>query len=600
MTLRSFFAKMLLGNLLVIGAVSAGTGFIAFEKLSEIHLDQRHEHQRQLTSAYARYFEQMWEQFHAQGVIDEHCRSLVSSNAFRITVVASDGKVLGESMGDSLGMSDHLTPDRPEIIAAMRGTPGVDVRTSETLDIEYRYFAMPITRAGVVVGAVRTSISRSDIAHSTSIISNALLWAIVAGVITAGLLAVLLGRVWHRPLRRIVHAARLFADGKLDTTLKPAGCGELAELSVALNDMARRLAEQMNQLQDTKRQLLAVVNNLHDGVMAISPSGQVSMLNDSAREMMNAPVNAVGLGAHEVLRQAQLIQLYERTSSIASSSRCEVELSRGSGRRIIDAHCIRADTDSPGMAVLMVLRDVTDLARASEMKAQFVANASHELRTPLATLRAAVDSLALEPADPSEQDKLISMLDRHVSRLENMTNDLLDLHIVESPSHMLDIRSIRPCDIVERMRGHFQTLAREKGVELTFHMHQADHPIDTDRKLIELVVQNLLDNAVKFTPSGGEVSCDIVSTPQDATITVADNGCGIDEREIARVFERFYQARGSSAGGTRKGTGLGLAIVKHACDRLGARINLKSILGAGTTATVYLPRVNVLSDKHEA
>jgi two-component system phosphate regulon sensor histidine kinase PhoR len=231
------------------------------------------------------------------------------------------------------------------------------------------------------------------------------------------------------------------------------------------------------------------------------------------------------------------------------------------------------------------------MAAAAAMKAQFVANASHELRTPLATIRAAIDELvALQPGGAEELAKLTSVLDRHVARLENMTKDLLDLHLVESSTFALRLQEVALGELAQWVTAQFETPAQDKGLQLHVEAAQPAHVFRSDRKLLELILRNLVDNAIKFTPAGGRVECALEATEQGVLLRVSDTGCGIRPQDQPRVFERFFQSDAARTGDSRtRGTGLGLAIVKHAAERLGAKIDLQSELGRGTQVTALLP-----------
>jgi two-component system phosphate regulon sensor histidine kinase PhoR len=238
-----------------------------------------------------------------------------------------------------------------------------------------------------------------------------------------------------------------------------------------------------------------------------------------------------------------------------------------------------------------VVRDVTDLVRAAAMKAEFVANASHELRTPMASLRAAADSLAdVGPADREDLARLTEVIDRQVRRLEALTQDLLELHRVESARRPPSLELVAPASLVEWLRAQFGGAADDKGVALVLAAPAPDDAFLCDRHLLELILQNLVDNAVKFTPAGGRVTCAMVREGECVRLSVADTGAGIPREDQPRVFERFFQSDTARSGDTlARGTGLGLAIVKHACERLGAKVSLESELGKGTTVTVLVP-----------
>jgi two-component system phosphate regulon sensor histidine kinase PhoR len=263
-------------------------------------------------------------------------------------------------------------------------------------------------------------------------------------------------------------------------------------------------------------------------------------------------------------------------------------------RIFLEVHATSITQTAPAdIKTLVVVWDVTDIARTAAVKAEFAANASHELRTPLATIRAAVDSLESHgPEDREAFNKFTDILDRHVRRLELMTNDLLDLHMAEQSASGMKIAEIPLVEVREWLKSHFRAQARSLELDFQVNADSQDHPpLRSDRRMIHLILQNLVDNAMKFTPAGGTVTCSLNWRNEDLIITVSDTGCGIPQDMQDRIFERFFQVDASrtSMGAPRRGTGLGLAIVKHAVERIGASAELTSQPGEGTTVTVTVP-----------
>jgi two-component system phosphate regulon sensor histidine kinase PhoR len=316
-------------------------------------------------------------------------------------------------------------------------------------------------------------------------------------------------------------------------------------------------------------------------------------MNRAAADLL-APGATVTPGRHvqSVIRTADIVDLVNKVPDDQAISR-QIEVTVGRQRRTLDVHATHVPPGSPsGISILLVVRDITDIARTASMKAQFVANASHELRTPLATIRAAVDSLA--SCDPSDQQaiaKFAGILDRHVRRLEDMTNDLLDLHLVEGAKEGLRIEQIELGYLAGWCESHFASQATERGIELSTEVMDPSWALQTDLRLVQLILQNLVDNGLKFTPAGGSVRVSLDGRDDHAELRVTDTGCGIEPEIQPRVFERFFQADAARSGSTvARGTGLGLAIVKYAVERLGASVSLESQPGEGTTMTVRLPR----------
>jgi signal transduction histidine kinase len=292
------------------------------------------------------------------------------------------------------------------------------------------------------------------------------------------------------------------------------------------------------------------------------------------------------------VRIPDILDLVSQSRSKNESIKSQVRLDSGVILEVqVYSVCDGVDND---IATLVVLRDLTDTEKMTAIKSQFVANASHELRTPLATIRAAVDSLKLEgTSDAAMFERLLDILDRHTRRLEDMTNDLLDLHMVESSTRQSRHDSVSLGRLRDWVLTNFSAKSDEMSVALSVECPSPEFVLSTDLTLIHLILQNLLTNSIKFTPAGGKIVCDIIPGEKILCLRVSDTGCGIPVEFHDRVFERFFQvsaSRSRSSGGSKNGgTGLGLSIVKHAALKLGAGINLESEPGKGTTITIDLP-----------
>jgi two-component system phosphate regulon sensor histidine kinase PhoR len=595
MIARSFFTKLFLGNLLVIGIIIGVGGWVSYRQLNVTHLAEVEAHQERLLAFAQRYMERIWPGVAGQvEPIDRECKALGNGSSLRVTVVADDGRVLGDSEADPRRMQNHRTPDRPEVMVALGGLPGRNVRSSETLGVKFRYLARPIRQGDRIVGVVRMAMPVRAIAESQEVIRSALLWAAGAAAAVAGVLALLLSWIWYAPLRQITRTARTLAAGDLSQGVAIAGSDELAQLAAALNRMRGSLSAKIAQIAAQRQELAAVVENLREGVIGLDGGGHILLMNASAVDLLAAGGGEVtGKHLQAVVRIPEIVDIHNDIAGNGKPITRQVEAQSRGRRCVLDVHAARlAEGSAERLAVLLVVRDVSDLVRTATVKAEFVANASHELRTPLATIRAAVDSLrALEPGQAGELARLVEILDRHTTRLEEMTNDLLSLHLVESTRHRLRLERIDLRSLVAWVQEHFRQRASQKSIALTAECSDPSAELRCDATLIQLILQNLLDNAIKFTPAGGEVTCRFEAGDDQVVICVRDTGCGIAPEIQDRVFERFFQADTSRSGEPRiRGTGLGLAIVKHAAERLGAPVKLQSEPGRGTAVTVTIPK----------
>jgi len=587
----SFFTKLFLGNLLLVGVIVTITGIVSYRYLDANYQRDVEGEQSRTARRMQRYFKQIWSW--DEGVIEAECKTLFRDASMRLTVIAADGLVLGDSRADPATMENHKTEDRVEVLAALEGRSGRHVRTSETTGVEYRYFAEPIDRDGRVVGVVRIAMPVRAMAEGSGLIKSSLIWSALTGGLVAAVLGLLLSWMWYSPLRRITHTAREIASGDIECRVDMGGSRELAQLGEALNDMASSLANEIRKVDIQRGNLETVVKNLREGVVALDGEGRVVVMNAFAHEILGVMEdNTAGRQLQEVVRVADVVEAFRQTVDSGESVRTQVEWGTTDLRKTLDLLTITiAEPSSEGIRFLLVVRDITEQAQVAKMKSEFAANASHELRTPLAVIRTAIDSLnGLGPEDSDELEKIRRVLDRHSERLVEMTNDLLNLHMIETAKQQLRLEEMHVGLLAEWVEDHYLQQAEDKGVALEVFTENSLAMFTSDVTLLQLILQNLIDNAIKFTPESGQVRCVLTAHEDLLLLRVSDTGCGIPPELQDRVFERFFQVEPSRSGASKaRGTGLGLAIVKHATERLRGRITLESEVGNGTRIEIKLP-----------
>jgi two-component system phosphate regulon sensor histidine kinase PhoR len=355
-----------------------------------------------------------------------------------------------------------------------------------------------------------------------------------------------------------------------------------------LNVVAAEAQKQLADLRDQRADLAALVDTLPDPFLVTDSRRHILLMNAPAAALLQlTQEQAAGRTVDAVVNEMAILDLFEQPSGEVR----EIRLSRDGQRLVYQA--IVTPTAAGG--VLLVLRDVSALVSAVQMKADFVANASHELRTPIAAIKIAFETLRdVYREDVPQTDRCIGIIDEHIRRLEEMLRDLLDLSRAETPDLKPHLAEVKPSDLFALLRATMGPVARQKDVELHFTDGQAR--LVSDERLLNLVLKNLVENSIKFTPAGGRVTVSIEANggaiDGPVVLRVADTGVGIPPEHIDRVFERFYQVNAARSGSAGRGTGLGLAIVKHAVAALGGSVELHSAVGQGTTVTCVLPQMS--------
>ena len=363
------------------------------------------------------------------------------------------------------------------------------------------------------------------------------------------------------------------------------GDDELAELGRTLDKLALGLSSSLQDLRGERDRMAGILEGMQEGVLLLDSKRRIVVLNSALREMLLLPADAVGKPLLDVVRNAELQDLFDAASVDDEPTTQEVEIGNIKPRRLL-ARIARMSGKGQVVAVFV---DVTEVRRLESMRRDFVANVSHELRTPVTAIRSAAETLVDGAVnDPPAARSFVGIIDRNAQRLQSLVEDLLDLSRIESRGFRLSFEPIELRPIFSQVVGLFRERASKKKVQIDEQALGADLPrVRADRRALEHVLTNLIDNAVKYCGPGTKVSLAVTASADGVTVSVADDGPGIDERHLPRVFERFYRV---DAGRSREvgGTGLGLSIVKHLVEAMGGSVSVESKLGVGTTFSFTL------------
>ncbi len=536
--------------------------------------------------------------------LDKMLRNLARELAVRLTVIHPDGRVLGDSDESSVTMENHGT--RPEVVEARSKGRGRSIRYSTTVKSEMLYQAIvypegstePTIRVAVPLGAVQETIG--SMRH-----------AIFFGLLLASGLGLLLASLFSRHLGRRVQRLADFSQ-KVSTGFFPKesvpvyGEDEVAILEKNLNEMNRSIQEKINTITEEKEKVESILRCMIEGVLVVDKQGRLVLLNQNARKMFNLPLESDPRGASlvEISRHPEMKRLMEEVLLCDCSTECfakEICLEEDKWFRV-NAVSLRG-TDERPLGYILVLHDITELKRLETIRADLVANVSHELRTPLTAIRGYAETLLRSPpGDRGEAEQFLTIIQRHSERLGRLIDDLLTLSDLESGKIRLAKESLEVRDLIARVLEIFQEQAKQQGVTLSHALEDNLPPILGDPDRLQQLLINLVDNAIKYTPARGQVKVAATTalfseTPQQpmVEIAVADTGCGIPEKDIPRLTERFYRvdkARSRELGGT----GLGLAIVKHIIQAHGGSLKIGSQVQKGTTVRVFLPSAEPNND----
>jgi two-component system phosphate regulon sensor histidine kinase PhoR len=518
---------------------------------------------------------------------DAHADALGKTLEARVTFVRLDGKVLGDSEVDLAALprvESHV--DRPEVVLALATGRGASERVSTTIDKRLLYVGVPYMRDGKTAGVARVARPLSAVDAAVASARRALYTASAIAFALAVLVAAALAQRLTGTVRDLTDTARRMADGDLDVRTHTTGNDELGALGAALDALASSLSSTLGELRAERDLQLRILQGMQEGVLVTDEDQNVVLVNATLRSMLLVGADVMGKHVLEVVRVSELQGLLEKARTSRVPEQAEIEIGGIKPRRLL-VHASALEGEDRGLLAVFV--DVTDVRRLESLRRDFVANVSHELRTPVAAVLSATETLRTGAlANPDAADRFLGIVERNATRLQALIEDLLELSRLDAREYRVKRAPLAVDALLTIVVGLYREKADKKGIRLVTSVPDPTPIISSDQRAIEQIIGNLVDNAIKYCPQGSRVTIRVEKTSEELRLHVEDNGPGIAERHLSRLFERFYRV---DAGRSREvgGTGLGLSIVKHLAEALGGEVTAASTLGKGTTFTLALP-----------
>ncbi len=407
-------------------------------------------------------------------------------------------------------------------------------------------------------------------------------------LLIAGGLSLVASRSLSERIRQLEEFSRRVAGGDFRPLSIEPGGGELGDLARALNETAARLDETIRVLTEERNRSAAILSSMIEGVAVISAQERVLFLNRAFSQILDLDASAVqGRPLVEVVRQSDLLAVIKKALTGDEQVSGEIEVGTVRPRSFtMTAAPVRA---AGATGAVLVLHEITELRRLERVRQDFVANVSHEFRTPLTAIQGFAETLlggALD--DPANRRRFVEIIRDQAARLARLTEDLLKLSRIEAGKLELEFRPVSVYHLVESCLVTAKLKAVPKHLALDVRLPEGLPTVRGDSNRLQEVLQNLLDNAVQYTPRGGRIQVSVSCVDNQAVITVADTGIGIPQAEQVRIFERFYRVdadRSREAGGT----GLGLSIARHIVEAHGGRLWVESAVGEGSRFHFNLP-----------
>ena len=522
--------------------------------------------------------------FEPSSPLDGLCRQLKEITGARVTVIAPDGRVLGDSETDSTRMENH--GHRQEIQqAALNGT-GTAIRFSDTLKYDFLYVAIQVVSGAHSGGFIRLSKPLKDIDASINLLRIKILSVVLSILLAAGIVSLLQIDRIRRLTARIRDFSRSLAKGDLGRKLYLERAGEFDEIAESLNAMSRELQQSIAAREEEQHRLNTVLRSIPDALFIIDANNLVRLSSLAARKLFGESA-LQGKPFIEVVRNSEFLSLMEDARKQRKTCVAEVKLDSP-----LEQYCVVQVSplffnERELSGFVAIFHDITQLKRLEQTRKDFVANISHELKTPISAIAGFAETLIEGALDDREHAvKFLKTIKSNSERINSLIDDLMtiskiELGVIKVEKSLVDLQ-----DVADHVLTLLRNKAAEKGLTLQAQILTTPRTIAADRDRLVQIFTNLVDNAIKFTERGG-VKFGDAEKNGTTYLFVEDTGIGIPQKHLPRVGERFYRVypgRSRDMGGT----GLGLAIVKHLVKAHDWDMQIESTPRKGTTVRIFI------------
>ena len=504
----------------------------------------------------------------SQGVEDEGLDYLKNLNIkdYRVTWIGTDGKVLYDSISEADEMENHF--EREEVKEALSEGYGASSRYSSTLTQRYLYGAKRLPDGTVI----RLSVTQNSLLILTLGMLQPIMIIFVIAIILSAFLASRLSKKIVKPLNEL----------NLDKPLDNNGYDELSPLLRRIDTQQKEISRQSEELRQRQNELEVMTSAMSEGIILLNNRGTVLSINKAAAKLFGTDCFCIGEDIVSINRSLELAQLLNKAKDGEHSERV-VEL--GCGRYQMMASPVISNNIVSGIVLLIL--DVTEKEKAEQLRREFTANVSHELKTPLHTISGSAELLANGMVKPEDIPIFLKRIYSETQRMIQLVEDIIRLSHLDEGAEDMKWDMVDLYAVAEETINSLADEAESNGIK--FELYGETVLINGIRQLLQEIIYNLCDNAIKYNCRGGSVSVGVKNENEFAVLTITDTGIGIPAEHQERIFERFYRVDKSHSKEIG-GTGLGLSIVKHAAKLHNAEIELHSIVNKGTEITIKFPK----------
>ena len=579
--MRSLRMKLVLIMVILIAALMTVVGAFLITGVGEFYMTEFYTQMRQtLSQDFIAQMQTVAREDDAPARLKELVMAqsdlAIDLSSRNVYILSNSGEVLESSnQASSVTMTDN-------ILTAMIGEVG---QSSSLLD-SYMDLAVPVS-GGEETYIVYIRDDKTTVNALSSELVAIILRALVLGLVICVVLAFILAQIMITPIQALTKGTRQVAAGNFSQKLEVLARDEIGVLTQNFNDMSRVLQATLSQVENERNKLSTLFLHMTDGVVAFDPTGKVIHFNPAASEMLGV----------ELTQQTRYEALFADVVALAALLALRrpqfIETQKKAGDRELELYLAPFSSAETEGGVLVLIHDVTEQRKNEEMRREFVANVSHELRTPLTNVKSYAETIvdSGDELPPELRENFMNVILSETDRMTRIVQDLLTLSRFDSGKMEMQMVRFDFADAVHSVYEAVSLDAQNHGHTLTLSMPQVGLWVNGDRARLEQVMMNIVSNAIKYTADGGRIVISTGRTGQTVWARVEDNGIGIPEKDLPRLFERFYRvdkARSRESGGT----GLGLSIAQEILNQHKGNMDIQSTYGKGTTVTVTLPGVS--------
>ena len=577
--MRSLRTKLVMIMVILILALMCVIGAFLINGVGNFYISQFYE---QMEKTFSPEFIGQLQEIPAQEQnAPERMKELLMAQAGLGIDIATRNVYILDETGNVLASSNQQTSVSmtANLLTAMNGEVGQESSiTSSFMDL-----AVPIASADSTY-IVYILDSRATVDALTGELFSIILSALGLGLVICVVLSFLLAQILITPIRALTLGTRQVAAGDFSQKLEVTSRDEIGVLTRNFNYMAQVLQDTLSEVENERNKLSTLFLHMTDGVVAFSATGQVIHFNPAAAQMLSRSMDPTTCFSEIFAGDADFDQI------LTLKRPQYLEAQKTVGERELELFMAPYSADQAPGGVMVVIHDVTEQRRSEQARREFVANVSHELRTPLTNIKSYAETIiaAGDELSPELHNNFMGVIVSEADRMTRIVQDLLTLSKIDYGKMEMNVSRFSFAQAVRSVYEAVALNAESHGHTLTFHCEENMPEVNGDRERIEQVIMNIVSNAIKYTPDGGKIEISAGRSGKNVYVRVSDNGIGIPEKDLPRLFERFYRvdkARSRESGGT----GLGLSIAREILNQHKGDIRIESVYGEGTDVTITLP-----------